>query len=332
MKRLTCYFGMLAAMAFILACGPGKEAAPPTAGESTPKPVAVEETKAPAQKFLIGFSQSNNAEPWRETMNRAALAEAKKYPEIELRFTDGAGDNNTQIANTENLAAAGIKLLIISPNEAPALTPVVTRIYQQGIPVIVLDREIEGDAYSCFIGADNKEIGKAAGTYIAQILNGTGTVYEIQGRLAATPTTGRHEGFMEVINGFPGIKVIGQQEGLYFRDKAMELMENALQTTSDIDLVYAHNDEMAIGAYNVAMNRGVANKIKFVGVDGIPGPGRGVEAVQQGILAATFLYPNCGREAIENAVKILHGEQVEKRIRLNTATITIENAAQYSAM
>src|SRR5262245_51279005 len=128
----------------------------------------------PARKLLVGFSQCNNAEPWRQAMNAAARAEAAKHPEIELVFADAAQDNAKQVADVENFLAQRVDLLIISPNEAKPLTKIVRKAFERGTPVVVVDRAVEGEAFTCFLGADNLEIGRAAGEWIAAALGGKG--------------------------------------------------------------------------------------------------------------------------------------------------------------
>ncbi|MEW6233960.1 MAG: substrate-binding domain-containing protein [Candidatus Omnitrophota bacterium] len=278
-------------------------------------------------KFVIGFSQCNNAEPWRQAMNDAAKAEAAKHPEIELRFQDAEQKNDLQVNQVGLLLRQGIDLLIISPNEASPLTPVVEEVYKGGIPVVILDRAILSDSYTCFIGADNREIGKRAGEYIAKILDGKGLMVEIKGLPGSPPAIERSEGFREAIKDFPEIKIVHEPVADWLKSKAVDLMKTALQANPQIDLVYGHNDPMALGAYLAAKQVGREKEMKFIGIDALWH--EGVKAVLDGELDATFWYPTCGKEAIEYALKILNGEKVEKTIKLPTALITKENAQEW---
>jgi len=282
-----------------------------------------------AVKWQIGFSQCNSAEPWREAMNKAMKAEAEKHPEIRLTISDAAQDNARQVADVENFIVQEVDLLIISPNEARPLTDVVKKAYEKGIPVVVLDRAIIGESYNCFIGADNLEIGQAAGEHAAQVLGGKGSIVEIWGLTGSTPAQERHDGFLKGIQAFPEIKIVYAQDGAWLRRRGNEIMENALQSLEKIDLVYGHNDPMAIGAYLAAQAAGRAAEMKFIGIDALPGAEGGCQAVLDGQLSATFLYPNCGKEAIEYALKILNGESVPRRVTLTTAKITTENAREF---
>ncbi|MGH9751177.1 MAG: substrate-binding domain-containing protein [Blastocatellia bacterium] len=280
-------------------------------------------------KFIIGFSQANKAEPWRTWMDSSLMKEAAKHPKLEVRYADAQQDNSKQVADVENFLRQRVDLLIISPNEAKPLTGVVRRVYESGIPVIVLDRGVEGDSYTTFIGANNREIGKAAGEYAAQLLGGKGSVVEIKGLPGSTPAIDRSEGFREAVAAHPGIKIIADPVADWLRDKGREQAEAALRANEKIDLVYGHNDPMAMGAYLAATAMDRARGLKIIGIDGLPGTEGGAKAVLDGKLDATFLYPNCGKEAIETAVKILHKEQTPKKITLSTARITKENAAQF---
>jgi ribose transport system substrate-binding protein len=279
-------------------------------------------SRAPQGKHLIGFSQANLGEPWRVAMNAEVAARAKDFPDLEIVYADAQQDNAKQVADVENFLRQKIELLIISPNEAKPLTPIVQRAYALKIPVIILDREIEGETYTTFIGANNRDIGKAAGEYAASLLGGKGKVVEIKGLPGSTPARDRSDGFREAIAGFPGIVIVHDPVANWLREEAMSQMESALAANPRIDLVYAHNDPMAIGAYLAAKAKGRENEMKFIGIDGLPGLDGGRQAVADGKLAATFVYPTGGKEAVEIAEKILHGEPVPHRITLPTERIT----------
>ena len=284
---------------------------------------------SPQIKYLVGFSQCNSAEPWREAMNKHLMDEAAKYPEIELIVADAQQDNAKQVADMENFLVKEIDLLIISPNEAQPLTSIVEETFQRNIPVIILDRKILSDQYTVFIGADNVLIGETAGHYAAELLKGKGKIIEIWGLKGSTPAIERHNGFIKGIRGFPEIEIIYEQDGAWLRRRGREIMENALQRFEQIDLIYGHNDPMAMGAYLAAENANREKDMYFIGIDGLPGPEGGAQSVLNGQLRATFLYPTGGKEAIQIALKILKGEKVKKNITLETATIDSTNAQEY---
>jgi len=261
---------------------------------------------------------------------RGGESEAGKHPEIELVFADAAQDNAKQVADVENFLAQRIDLLIISPNEAKPLTKIVRKAFERGTPVVVVDRAVEGEAFTCFLGADNLEIGRAAGEWIAAALGGKGKIVELKGLMGSTPAQERSRGFRDAIAKQSGIEIVHEAEAKWLRDEGRTQFEHALAAQPKIDLVYAHNDPMAIGAYLAAKAAGRERAMKFVGIDALPGADGGAQAVLDGKLAATFLYPNCGKEAVECAARILKGEKVEKRIRLKTATVVKENAAEFA--
>lgn len=284
---------------------------------------------AKSNKFVIGFSQANKAEPWRTWMDDSLMKEAAKHPELEIIYADAQQDNAKQVADVENFLRQRVDLLIISPNESKPLTAVVKKVYDSGIPVIILDRGIEGDSYTTFIGADNKEIGKAAGEFAAQLLGGKGSVVELKGLPGSPPAIDRSSGFHEAIAKFPDIKIVADPVADWLRDKGREQAEATFRANEKIDLVYAHNDPMAMGAYLAATAMNRAGNLKIIGIDGLPGAEGGAKSVADGKINATFLYPNCGKEAIETAVKIMNKQEVPKKLTLQTQKITKDNAAQF---
>jgi ribose transport system substrate-binding protein len=272
--------------------------------------------------FLVGFSQCNLAEPWRVAMNAEVVARARDFPELRIVFADAQQDNAKQVADVESFLRQRIDLLMISPNEAKPLTPIVRRVFEQGIPVIVIDRAIEGDSYTVFVGADNRVIGRAAGQLAAEILGGKGSVVEIRGLPGSPPARDRSEGFREIIAKYPGIQIVHDPVANWLREEALTQMEIALAAQPHIDLVYAHNDPMAMGAFLAAKAKGREREMKFVGIDALPGLDGGRQAVADGKLDATFVYPTGGREAVELAASILKGTAVPRKVVLATEKIT----------
>ena len=282
--------------------------------------------KSPTSKvYKIGMSQCNLGEPWRVQMNAHIKAAAEKYTNITVTFKDAQNDTLKQRSHVEEFVSAGMDLIIISPKEAQPLTEPVAKAMESKIPVIVLDRRLLGDKYTCFIGADNRKIGKAAGEWIVKKLGGKGKVVELKGLMTSTPGQDRNKGFREGIAGSQ-IQVIFEADMKWLEPDARKEMESALARYNDIDLVYAHNDPGAHGAYLAAKAAGREGKMLFVGIDALPQ--EGIAYVKQGILSATFEYPTGGAEAIEMALKILQGEKVEKEIILGSRLFTKENADQ----
>ena len=193
------------------------------------------------------------------------------------------------------------------------------------IPVIVLDRAVEGDNYTCFIGGDNVKIGREAGKFMAKILNGKGNIVELRGLTTSIPSKDRHDGFMEGIKGTQ-IKTVFDADCKWHEPDARNEMASALSRFPDIAAVYGANDPSAHGAYKAAEQEGKGREktIKFIGIDALPT--EGVRYVKDGILTATFQYPTCGPEAIDTALKVLKGAKVEKKITLGTKLFDKDNA------
>jgi ribose transport system substrate-binding protein len=282
---------------------------------------------------IIGFSQVTTAEPWRSVFNQQLEAERRNHPEVELIVQDANDKTETQVQQMEGFITREVHAILISPKESAGLTDVVARAYDEGIPVFVLDRNVEGEKFTCFIGADNVEIGRQAGKHAVQLLGGPGKAkgnyVEVWGGFGTKPSADRSSGFHEIVDKEPGLKKVGQKVDCDWKlEKAQNFMESVLKLYPEIDLVYAHNDPMAMGARQAAEAVGRADKIRFLGIDGLPN--EGVKWVKEGKLAATFLYPTPGAEGLRQALKKLNGEAVPKEITLKTDTITQGNADKYS--
>lgn len=285
---------------------------------------------AKKDKFVIGMSQCNLGEPWRVAMNDQIAMAAKDYPMFEIIYSDAAQDNSKQIADIENFMQMGVDLIITSPNEAKPLTDVITRAHEAGIPVILLDRKIEGDAYTQFIGADNVLMGREAGKYVAEtLLPDGGKVLEIKGLEGTSGGIDRDNGFREGIKANPKVEIVGVNNADWLREKAITVAEEMLQTNQEVDLIITLNDPMTEGAYIAAKNAGREKDIKFVGFDGLPTPDGGIKSVIDGRMDLTLVYPTGGKEAVESAYQLLvEGKELEKTITLGTELITPENAEE----
>lgn len=282
------------------------------------------------QKFVIGFSQANNAEPYRQHVNDDLTAAAKAVPQFSLQIADGAGNVNTQTSQVDNFITQKVDLLLISPFEAAPLTPAVARAMQAGIPVIELDRKTNGDPgkdYTAFIGGDNYKIALEAGQYTAtKLLPDGGEVAVLEGLPSSTPAVERLNGFKDGVKGNDKIKIVAEQAADWLPDKAQTAFSAMLQAHPDIKLVYASNDMMAAGAKLAA--KGAGKDVKIIGTDGLPGPAGGIRAVAEGDWAATFTYPTGGKEAIDMAKSILLdcASSVPATVTVPTLAITPDNA------
>ncbi len=307
-SRRICQALLLGSMASLAGIANTAPDAPPPAPAKTP--------------FTIGMSQCNLGEPWRVQMNADVKAAAERQPELKVVFKDAQNDTLRQRAHVEEFVGAGVNLIIISPKEAQPLTEPVAKAMKAGIPVIVLDRAVLGDQYTCFIGADNRKIGKAAGEWVVKKFGGKGKVVELKGLMTSTPGQDRNAGFREGIAG-SGLEILFEADMKWLEPDARKEMESALARFDKIDVVYAHNDPGAHGAYLAAKAAGREKEICFVGIDALPQ--EGVAYVAQGLLSATFQYPTGGAEAIDTAMKILKGETVPKKIVLGSRVFTRDN-------
>ena len=216
-------------------------------------------------EFLIGFSQANNAEPYRQHVNDELEAAVKAVPQFSLQIADGQGNVNTQTSQVDNFITQKVDLLLISPFEAAPLTPAVKRAMDAGIPVIELDRKTNGEPgkdYTAFIGGDNYKIALAAGEYTAKtLLPDGGEVAVLEGLPSSTPAVERLNGFKDGVKGNPKIEVVAEQAADWLPDKAQTAFSAMLQAHPDIQMVYASNDMMAAGALLAAKGAGKDVKI-----------------------------------------------------------------------
>ncbi len=324
--RALCFALVVCCVSGLLITGCPPQKPEPSARPTVSQPPQTRPQPPPTgRKSVIGMSQCNRAEPWRVQMDADIEEAAKARPdEIEVIFKDAQNKTETQQEQVREYIAQGVDLIIISPKEARPLTKPVAEAMDKGIPVIVLDRKIEGEKYTCFIGGDNVKIGEEAGKYMAKLLGGKGKIVELKGLMTSTPAGERHEGFMKGIKG-SDIEIIFDADCHWLEEDAQREMTSALAQFDQIDAVYGHNDPSAHGAYLAAKQEGKGREetIKFIGIDALPH--EGVRYVKEGILAATLQYPTGGADAIDIALKILHGEQVPKNIILGTRLYTADN-------
>jgi ribose transport system substrate-binding protein len=301
----------------------------PTAGTCIPEG-GVEQKDS----YLIGMSQANEGEPWRQAMNDQIAAAAAEHPELEVVFSDAAQNNAKQVADVENFLQQGVDLLIISPNEAAPLTDVVASVCAEGVPVIVLDRKVNGDQFTMWIGADNELIGQRAGEYAANYCSEQAlepcNILEIRGLEGATPAQERGDGFRTGIAGNPNATIIASQNADWLREKAIPVSQAMFQANPDVNVVYTHNDPMTEAAIISAENAGLnLDDILFIGIDALPTPDGGIRSVIDGRIDVTYVYPTGGAQAIDYALQILgEGETPPAEVVLETEEVTGENAEE----
>lgn len=274
-------------------------------------------------KYTIGVSQCSD-DLWRQTMNNEILLETSINQNIEVDIRIVKDDTRQQIKNIEELLEKGVDLLVVSPNESTAITPVIQKAFNKGTPVILVDRKIDTEDYTAYIGADNYQIGKEAGLYIAGILNKKGNVVEMRGWNGSTSDAERHAGFMDGIKNYPDIKIIAECRGNFLKEDSEKEMTRVLNTFKEIDLVFAMNDPMALGVHE-AISKYSGRFPFIIGIDALPGKGGGIENIEKGIQNASFIYPTGGNKIIDLALKILQGKPYLKENILHTAVVDKSN-------
>ena len=252
--------------------------------------------------------------------------EASNYRNVELVVYNAMDNSSRQVSQIRKLISQNVDVLIISPNEAVPITDVAVEAYRKGIPTIIHDRKIQSDEYTVSIGANNYNIGSAIGEYINGQLPPNSKILEIWGLEGSSPAMERHDGFIDHLRSDKNFQVT-QVFGKWHYNSAYDAV-NRLATFADIDLVYAHNDVMALAARDVIMKRDSVSgkRIRFIGIDGVYGDGAGLQAVADEKLEASFQYPTGGAISIQVAMQIINGEKVKKNYVLNTAIINRGNA------
>ena len=261
---------------------------------------------------------------WRQAMINDMRIEASNYDDVEIIIKDAQNNNETQIQQIRDLIRQKVDVLIISPYQSEPITAVAEEAYRAGIPTIITDRKVNTDQYTSFVGANNYEIGLAAGNYAANYLPPNAIILEIWGLTQTSPAQERHKGFVDALREREDLS-FRKIEGQWLVDTArMELRK--LEHPEQIDFVYAHNDMMAIAAreYFMAWDSIRGRELRIIGVDAVAGAG--LEAVEDGRINASFLYPTGGEQVIRTAMRIIQGEPVDKFIPLRTAPVDHQSA------
>lgn len=272
--------------------------------------------------FIIGMSQANLYEPWRIYMNKEIAEEAEKHNNIKIIYKDAGGDIEKQKRDIEDLINFGADLLIVSVNDSRELTPAVKKAYES-IPVIVLDRAVEGYDYTLYIGPDAKSIGVQAGDLVKKLASENKIkLIEVQGILNSSTDEEITKSFRESISTNKNIIIDRTIVANFQKSEAQDKLEKILNEDGDIGIIFAHSDYMALGAYNAVRNLGIKN-IKIIGVDGLEGHENGMELVKNGEIEGTITCKTGGKEAVEYAIRILEKkEEIPKKIMLDCSKIT----------
>ena len=273
-------------------------------------------------RYIIGVSQCSE-DLWRQTMNEELKREVALYQaDAEVLIRSVKDDTPKQIADIEWFIEQKVDVLVVSPNESEACTPVIEKAYQQGIPVILVDRKIATESYTAYVGANNYQIGKEAGLYAIGVLKGKGNIAEVRGTKGSTSDAERHKGFVDALKNAPEVQIVAETWGNFLQADAKTQMQQLFQEQPHIDLVFAMNDPMAAGTHEAAMQ--FNGKIPFIiGVDALQQVG--IQNIENNVQDASFIYPTGGEKVIELAMKILHKQPFERENILNTTVVDKSN-------
>ncbi len=271
-----------------------------------------------AQKgsYKVGFAQTESNNPWRIAQTESMRSEAAKRGH-QFVYTDAAASAAKQVSDVNSMIAQRVDLIFLAPREEKPLVPAVMAAKRAGIPVILLDRRVDeaqakpGRDYVCFIGSDFVAEGRRAGEWLVRETKGQAAVIELQGTTGSSPANDRHAGFAEAIKGSPGMRIIASQSGDFVRDKGRQVAETLLQANPSATAVYAHNDEMAVGAIAAVEAAGKApgKDVIIVSVDGTRDA---LQAIIAGKMGATVeCNPKFGPKAFETMERYARGEAVE---------------------
>lgn len=277
------------------------------------------------KKYHIGMSQCAGGE-WRDQMNHEVMREVLLHDDVELDLCVSHDSSALQIRDIDSLINIPVDVLIVSPNNPKDLAPAINKAYAAGIPVILVDRDVESESFSAFIGGDNKEVGRMAGEYVAQLYAGyegkKPTVIEIEGDPAITPVKARHYGFTQEMNKH-GISFT-TTVGYWHQHLAAAVADSLVQNDLLPAIIYTHNDNMAIGVVNKLNELDKIGMVDIVSVDGSPQVG--MKLVVDDMIKATVKYPTGGSEAIRTALDILQGKKYERNQYIRPLVVDHNNA------
>lgn len=275
-----------------------------------------------SKTYRIGVSQCSQ-DDWRAKMNDEINREIMFHEDAVAEIRSADDSNAKQIADIRYFVDNGFDIIIVSPNEAEALTPIIKEVYEKGIPVVIFDRNINGDTYTARIGVDDRGLGRSAAHYALHLSGKGAKAIEIYGLKGSTPAEGRHEGFVSEFEKNGGTLLTSVASN-WNKEDAEAAVDSLLEIYSDVDLIYAHNDRMAIGASEVARRHG-RRDIRIIGIDAAPNIG--IKAVADSVIDATFLYPTEGHRLIQTALAILKNEPYKKETILPVSSaVDLTNA------
>lgn len=273
-------------------------------------------TSGTTSKKKVGLVLSTLNNPFFVSMKEGAQKAADEAG-YTLIVADSGNDAAKERSNVEDLIQQGVSVLIINPTDSDAVGNAIKVANDSKIPVITVDRKANSGTVACFIASDNVKAGQMAAEFLAQKLGNKGNIVELQGTPGASATNDRGKGFTDFIATMPDMKIVASQSANFDRQKGLDVMQNIMQSTPEFDAVFAHNDEMALGAIKALAGKNVL-------VVGIDGGADAQKAVQDGTMAATIAQqPDLmGSLAVQNAVKMTNNETVPTSIPVDLKLIT----------
>ena len=285
-------------------------------------------------KLRVGFSQMEHSGPWRIAETQSMKDEAaKRADRYELIVTDAQGQTAKQVSDVEDLVAQRVDAIFLAPREAVGFELALQAAKDAGIPVFLIDREVKGEAgkdFVAFIGSNFVEEGRRAGEWLAKQTSGKAGIVELLGSAGSSVADDRHDGFAEAIKAHPDMKIIASQPGNFTRAEGQKVMENLIQAHGpNITAVYAHNDEMALGAIQ-ALKAAGKQPGKDVIVVSVDGEKAALEAIMRGEMNITVeSNPRFGTLAFDTLEKYLRKESIPPKIILEDRFFDSTNAAQF---
>lgn len=275
--------------------------------------------------FLVGFPQDDMNNQWRKAQVLEVEKELLRHKNIDFIYSDAQGRTSKLVADIEKMVDKGIDLLIISPKNKKALTPIIDKIYKSGIRVVLLTRSINSENYDSFIAPSDYKIAQEAAKTIYEKRGGKAKILMLEGIPTTSTAVARKDGFLAEIAKHPNMKVVASKVAHYKKSLAMKATEEAIKEGADFDTIYAHSDSMADGARTVLLKNSIdIQKIDIVGIDYVKSAQK---AIKDGEQLATFTYPTCGKEGALTAARILNGGRVKKNIEIKSVKVTKENVA-----
>lgn len=319
MKKFLCTLLSLAMLLSLAACG------------SNPQPQTSEpDTDATPEEdtILIGISIPNKANEANMNMIQGIEDYVKDMSNVELLILDAEGKGENHMKHAETFISKQVDVALVGPYDAAAGQPAVEALLDAGIPTITLKAEIIDNSICPYVGQDDAVAGEIEMQWVADQLGGKGNIVVIEGPIGNSAQILRNEGIYKVLENYPDINVLYTQTGNWNREEGMSLMENWIQTGEQIDAVVAHNDDMALGAYDALVDAGLNGKILCIGIDAVAAAMQSVAASE---MDATVLQDSygIGKKGIEVALKAAAGETMESTYYIDPVLLTIDNIGDY---